>query len=166
MKKGEKLGNLATFVKALESGDIHKFSPNNFISRLRLQKYVYLARSFGFDFDYNYNLYLRGPYSPDLAEDYFQLEEKRVELDLSIPADKFDRFATLVKGKDHRWLEIASTILFIWKSNTNWRERYAEPLSDLKTFVIDRTSNIKSHAGKPFIKDVFEELEKAGLLEN
>lgn len=164
--KEEKLRNLAAFVNILEKSAIHKFNPDDFISRLRLQKYVYLARFFGFDLDYKYNLYLRGPYSPDLAEGYYQLEDRSEWADSSIPAIKFDKFAKLVRGKDHRWLEIASTIHFIWESNRNWRERYTEPCKDLKTFAINRTSDIKSHVGKRFIESVFKELENASLLKN
>jgi uncharacterized protein YwgA len=154
--KKEKLRNLTAFVNTLEKSGIHKFNLDDFISRLRLQKYVYLARFFGFDLGYVYNLYLRGPYSPGLAEDYYRLKEKGERADLLIPAINFDKFAKLVRGKDHRWLEIASTIHFIWESNRNWRERYSEPCKDLKTFVINRTSDIKSHVGKRFIEGVFE----------
>jgi Uncharacterized conserved protein len=164
--KEEKLRNLVAFVNMLERSGIHKFNPDNFISRLRLQKYVYLARFFGFDLGYVYNLYLRGPYSPDLAEDYYRLKERSKWEDLLIPIINFDKFAKLVRGKDHRWLEIATTIHFVWESNRNWRERYRKPFKDLKTFVINRTSDIKSHVGKRFIEGVFVELEKAGLLEN
>ncbi|RZN34949.1 MAG: hypothetical protein EFT35_08865 [Methanophagales archaeon ANME-1-THS] len=163
--KEEKIGNLAAFVNILERSGIHKFNPEDFISRLRMQKYVYLARFFGFDLGYEYNLYLRGPYSPALAEDYYRLKEKSERVDLSFFGN-FDKFAKLVRGKDHRWLEIASTIHFIWENNRNCRERYREPCKDLKAFVINRTSDMKSHVGRPFIEGVFEELEKAALLKN
>jgi uncharacterized protein YwgA len=164
--KEEKLRNLAAFVNILENSGIHKFNPDDFISRLRMQKYVYLSSFLGFDLGYEYNLYLRGPYSPALAEDYYRLKEGSKWAKLPIPVVNFDKFAKLVRGKDHRWLEIASTILFIWESNRNWRERYKEPCKDLKTFVINRTSDMKSHVGKRFIEGVFGELEKAGLVRN
>lgn len=167
-KAKEELRNLAAFVNMLEKSGIYKFNPDKFISRLRMQKYVYLAKLFGCDLGYEYNLYLRGPYSPGLAEDYYQL--RKCEYMSILPPESFpnfDKFAKLVKGKNHEWLEIASTILFMWESNINWQERYSEkPCIDLKTFVINRTSDIKSHVGKCFIEGVFEELKKAGLLKN
>ncbi len=164
--KEEKLRNLAAFVNILEKSAIHKFNPDDFISRLRLQKYVYLARFFGFDLSYKYNLYLRGPYSPGLAEDYYRLKERSEWADSSIPVINFDKFAKLVRGKDHRWLEIASTINFIWETNRSLRERYGWSREELKTFAIKRTGDVKSHVGKRFIEGVFEELEKASLLKN
>jgi len=164
--KEEKLRNLATFVNILEKSAIHKFNLDDFISRLRMQKYVYLARFFGFDLGYRYNLYLRGPYSPDLAEDYYQLKDRGEWADSSIPAIKFDKFARLVREKDHGWLEIATTIHFIWESNRSLREKYGLSREELKTFAIKRTGDVKSHVGKRFIEGVFEELEKASLLKN
>lgn len=165
--KEERFRKLIAFVNTLEKEGVHKFDPDNFISRLSMQKYVYFARLFGFDLEYEYNLYLWGPYSPALAEDYYQLKKRSKRTDLPIPKGDFNKFAELIRGKDHTWLEIASTIHFIWENNRDWRERYrVKPRKDLKTFVIDRTSDIKSHVGKHFIEGVFEELEKADLLKN
>ncbi|GEM_PF-3158616 len=44
--KEEKFRKLAAFVNILENSGIHKFNPDDFISRLRMQKYVYLASLF------------------------------------------------------------------------------------------------------------------------
>ncbi len=155
--------DLSVFIGMLEECNIHRFNPDKFISRLRLQKYVYLANFFGIDLGYSYNLYLRGPYSPDLAEDYYSLTEMdKVEREVERAIPNFDEFANFVRGKDHKWLEIASTILFIWEKN-NMRKGW-ENEEELKTFIINRTSDIKSRVGKPFVKRVFRELENAGLL--
>ena len=43
--------------------------------RMRIQKAIYLAQVFGADFGYRYNWYLKGPYSPSLAADYYELDE-------------------------------------------------------------------------------------------
>lgn len=151
---------LHAFINMLENSKIHEFNSDDFISRLRMQKYVYLARFFDIDLGYKYNLYLRGPYSPSLAEDYYNLTGMDKVADIiSIP--NFGKFADLVKGKDYKWLEIASTILFIWENNM--RKAWSGE-DELKTFVISRTSDIKSHAGRPFVEGVFRELKKAGLL--
>lgn len=164
--KEERIKKVAAFANALEKSNIHKFDLDNFISRLRMQKYVYLAGFFGLNFGYVYNLYLRGPYSSDLAEDYYRLKELGEVENLSIFGDNFEIFAKLVKGKDHIWLEIASTIKFIWERNRRLRLRYKWSREELANFAIKRTTDIKSHVGKSFIKDVYEELEKAGLLTN
>jgi len=57
----------------LGSGKLH-----NFRERLRTQKIHYLAQEFGVSPVYCYNLYLRGPYSPQLAHDIFRLKESKV----------------------------------------------------------------------------------------
>lgn len=143
---------LVAFVKMLNDRGIHKFNVNNFYSRLRLQKYVYLAKFFGFEHEYFYNLYLRGPYSSQLADDYYKLTDIDKWKELPEVGFNPERFIELVRGKDHNWLEIATTILFLWKM-------YKVP-----DRVIERTWNIKSHIGIPYIKIVFNELKDANLL--
>jgi len=43
--------------------------------RLRLQKAVYLTQALGLNLGYHYSWYLRGPYSPSLTQDYYQLAD-------------------------------------------------------------------------------------------
>lgn len=43
--------------------------------RIRVQKAIYLAQAAGADLGYDYNWYLHGPYSPELANDYYKLSE-------------------------------------------------------------------------------------------
>lgn len=43
------------------------------INRLKLQKYVYLAQTcLDNEFGYEYNMYNNGPYSPELANYYYE----------------------------------------------------------------------------------------------
>ncbi len=49
---------------------------NNFQARKDFQKAVLLGQSLsGVDLGYRFNWYLHGPYSPELARDYYQLAE-------------------------------------------------------------------------------------------
>jgi len=41
-------------------------------SRLQMQKSIYLAQAAGLDLGYRFNWYVRGPYSPNLADDYYE----------------------------------------------------------------------------------------------
>ncbi|WP_322073098.1 hypothetical protein [Burkholderia cepacia] len=41
--------------------------------RMALQKVVYLGQIFGADLGYRYSWYVRGPYSPNLTQDYYAL---------------------------------------------------------------------------------------------
>ena len=70
---------LKSFISFLESSGIFEFDVEDFESRLRLQKYVYLAKIFGFDLGYLFNLYIYGPYSSELANDYYSLKDKQSE---------------------------------------------------------------------------------------
>jgi uncharacterized protein YwgA len=49
------------------------FTKDRFKGRVRIQKVVFLLKSLGQPeaMDYNYNLYVNGPYSTDLAKDYY-----------------------------------------------------------------------------------------------
>ncbi len=44
--------------------------------RVTLQKAIYLAQAAGIPLRYRYNWYVMGPYSPDLARDYYALHEQ------------------------------------------------------------------------------------------
>ena len=56
----------------LEALDV-PVEPTTFPNRLLLQKATYLAQAFGVRLGYRYNWYLKGPYSPELTRDYFEL---------------------------------------------------------------------------------------------
>lgn len=67
-----------------------------FRSRLILQKFVYLMQEFGFDLGYPFGWYIRGPYSPSLADDAFRHLEvfypwyENVIRELGLPLKKED----------------------------------------------------------------------------
>jgi uncharacterized protein YwgA len=102
---------LASFLKALDEVGIICFNKKRFDHRLKLQKYVYIARNLGFKAPYNYSLYIHGPYSSSLADDYYAIDDFKdknsIELD--------ERFVKLVRDKSEKWLELASTIIMIRK---------------------------------------------------
>ncbi|MCA9162489.1 MAG: hypothetical protein R3C99_23825 [Pirellulaceae bacterium] len=58
------------------SGDV-----SDFASRLILQKTVYLIEEAGIKLSYPFNWYLRGPYSPALTRDLFDLASNREDID-------------------------------------------------------------------------------------
>jgi uncharacterized protein YwgA len=139
---------LSSFVKFLSEAGF-RFDLEDFDSRLKLQKYVFLARKFGLDLGYKFSMYIRGPYSPDLAQDYYNLPKRGADI-----PDSFDRkgFLELVKGKDRAWLEAAATILMIY-----------EDTSDL-SWAIERTSELKPWISKERIEEIARDLDNAGLI--
>jgi uncharacterized protein YwgA len=141
----ERLAKLAGFIKALEDIGFN-FNVNRFNHRLKLQKYVYLARRYGIDLGYYYNLYIRGPYSPELANDYYSIKEGMPRKNVDPPKD----FFRLVKGKSERWLELAATLVMI-------KERYPD-ISDEE--MIDLVIKNKPFATTEELKDILKKLKK------
>lgn len=102
-------------LKRLGSGKVDSFS-----ERLRTQKTHYLAQACGIVPAYPYNLYLRGPYSPALADDLISISKENNDADKTkfIPDELNQRFQTLkgaIKGKTARDLEVAITLHWFLK---------------------------------------------------
>lgn len=104
----ERKENLAKIVNSLKKVGFD-FKVNYFNNRLKLQKYIFLLRRYGIDLGYSYNYYIRGPYSPELADDYYNLPE--VDGELELPED----FLRLIKDKSERWLELASSLVMVFE---------------------------------------------------
>ena len=95
---------LASSLNALHTNEILTFDKNRFNHRLKVQKYVYLARCFGIRTSYTYSLYIHGPYAPSLAHDYYAIDNYRDNAPLNLD----ENFVKLVKGKSEEWLELGS----------------------------------------------------------
>lgn len=149
--------NLGSFIRYLENEGLLTFdvigeTEEHFENRLKLQKYVYLASYFGLDMDYRYSMYLRGPYSRALAEDYYTLGNNGFESH-ALPDDfGHDMFMDFVGGKNSEWLEIAATMLALNKSFKD------------KNCLLERTINMKGRFGREIIESVMEELERKEML--
>jgi uncharacterized protein YwgA len=154
---------LASFIELLKDNGLLAFDVlgndrENFVNRLKIQKYVFIAtKCFNLDFGYSYSLYRYGPYSPTLAEDYYELAEnpKIFEHDTNDPLpEKFDvnGFMELVSDEDENWLEIASTLL----------DQVSET-SDVNE-LINRVSDIKVDYSPEYIASVLEDLVNHKLI--
>jgi len=127
-------------------------------SRIKIQKLSYLAQLFDADFEYDYNMYVHGPYSPALAQDYYDEEFKQTEGNIPGELD-FANFLDLVEGKSKQWLELATTI---HKLYSNYKGFYAEEELDAK--VISAAAE-KKNTRESKTEAVYAELSHAGLLE-
>lgn len=134
-------------------------SEEGFINRLKLQKYIYLAQtSLNNNFGYEFSIYRNGPYSPGLANYYYEeLDFNRipylVEMDEWNNDEKFTkRFLTLFDGKEPGWLEVASTLI----DSTFYFESEQESL--------DNVYAIKSRYGRDYINRVWDELKHKDLV--
>jgi len=141
---------LASFLKTLEGKGILSFNKNLFNNRLKLQKYVFIAKKFGLRLPYNYSLYIRGPYSSSLADDYYEIQDYHD----SDTIEMNDDFFRLVKNKSEVWLELAATLLMI-------RERYGS-INDER--LVDLVKSVKPHAQKDELRKIISLLKKYNCL--
>lgn len=126
-------------------------SEDGFVTRFRIQKYAYLADKCGLDHGHRYSMYRHGPYSPTLARLYYDMDATKED---SAPLPRsfdLERFATITKGRDNKWLEIATTLLD--------QERPGRTEQEL----LEHVEVIKSWVGPQYIKGILEDLKGYGL---
>ncbi len=157
-----KLQNFIEFLhqnKMITIHDLLRDDEIGLVNRLKLQKYVYLAQtSLKNNFGYEYNIYNNGPYSPELANYYYEkMDLQATSLDLNKTEWTFDndfsqRFLELFKDKDVNWLEVATTLI----DSTNYCENEQESL--------DQVYAIKSKYSSSFIDSTLDELKEKSLV--
>ncbi len=159
----ERLKILKVFLEALRKSIDFKFNVNSFDHRLKLQKLVYIAKSLGVPkLEYDFNLYLRGPYSPELADDYYNLVESvgicEDEVETLLSNEAFRKFAELVNGKDGLWLEIAATLIELKKVVDDLVRRELAK-GDKDELLINLTINRKPFARREYVGEVLDKLK-------
>jgi len=125
-----------------------------FVSRLRLQKAAYLLKRMGVEpfTKYSFTIYLRGPYSPELAKEYYgEVGEEKEKP--GITAEKLELLKWFVEH-DEKWLEIASSILSIL-------EDYPDISYD-ELFSLLRMS--KPWITREKLDEIYRELEERSLV--
>jgi uncharacterized protein YwgA len=154
------MNDLALFIHKLEDNGLLTFdiigdSDEHFNNRLKIQKYVYLAKYFGLDLGYNFDMYLHGPYSSRLTSNYYDIARTNTNLKSKGNLDNNFRekeFFNYVRDKDKEWLEVASTLLEL-------SDHYSD-----KESLIEKTLNAKPHIKKNKVNEIVIELEKSNLL--
>ena len=63
----------SSLIVAISKAMNRNLNKNRFNDRLLMQKGCYILNSWGFGPMYRYGLYIRGPYSSELADDYFEM---------------------------------------------------------------------------------------------
>ena len=104
-------GNLIAAVSKAMGRDLDK---NVFNDRLMMQNGCYILNSWGYGPKYRYALYIRGPYSLELADDY----NKMVDIDGStdVPVDSIDRLSNIV-NIGVGYTEAYATVLLVKNNN-------------------------------------------------
>jgi len=125
-------------------------------TRIKIQKFVYFAQAcFGLNFDYRHTLYIYGPYSPTLANDYFRIRDiKDVPPGKQGIWEREKEFLDFAENhNDVDWLEISSTLVYLHKA-------YKVPVEGL----IDYAERVKRKFPRQQIEDVRFEIQRAGFI--
>lgn len=123
----------------------HKLDVDKFDDRLMMQKGCFLLNHMGASPSYSFNMYIRGPYSSELADDNFEINRNRIPLDgTDVDADMIGRLSAIF-GKGIPYTEAYATLVLAKKYNPRI------PAEKVKDMVIGM---------KPHLK---EEIEEASL---
>lgn len=105
---------------------------DTFDNRIICQKKIYLLQSLGTDLGYSYNWYVRGPYSPALANyvytnidllentsfDNYKISdnvEKNIEIVNGLQSEKLSELSMA------SWYELLASLLYIEKNRDSWK---------------------------------------------
>lgn len=115
--------------------------------RLVLQKVALLGQEIGVPLDYTYNWYVKGPYSPSLTEDYFELQGYEAEDSTFNFNETFkDRLDTLkdmiylhkIEGSESvlpKWVEALASIAFLVNKSFKTKEQALNILEEKKPHI-------------------------------
>lgn len=140
---------------------IGNFEPINFEidfnERLILQKTIYLMQSFNLFIGYHFNWYLRGPYSPVLTKDAFELIHEYEELPTvhfvdAMAEERFINFMSFIKDHitDEYWLEAIASIHYLY------HRRVAKNKDDIFRTIRNKMSKLKRSDFNKFWDDLHE----------
>ena len=159
MDLSELVGILTQFSK----GTGKKFGAENFYSRLRTQKSIYLLQAVGNPLvkGYRFSLYHYGPYSPSLAKDYYKIMEKRIA---PTPVSIGLKDMSFIKGCNQEGvnlLEAVATLHLVYDSNRIRAADGSEGLS--KGEAMERALDLKPKLSN-FYERAWDVLDSAGLI--
>lgn len=140
---------LVSYLKAIGIS----MNPATFDGRVRIQKFAYMiTKIMPGTLHYNFNFYLLGPYSTDLAKDYYHL---KVENGYNLNQNELKNMDRIKELKDESTLEleIIASLLSIRESKCS--EEEAEY----------RLMKIKPYLKLPDIEKAAEKAKKLGLID-
>lgn len=129
--------------------DITKDNPDGFHTRFRIQKCMFVAQHLGLYAGYEYTKYRYGPYSPSLADDYYDFAEGKPDTSKEFDFANFAKITTcrdIMKHHDNDWLEIATILIHSSTSKTD------------RDSLIEYVEYIKYSYPKKYIESVFDDL--------
>jgi len=161
--------SFSKLIRALEHLGI-PLNVDDFESRIRVQKVAYILEFMGVNLGYLFNLYVHGPYSPQLALDYYHCKEGSIgeELNCELSKEEKDvlkRIKKVVKPyTKSEILEGMSTILYLIKEGKIKEPDEAfEILKELKPNLTEKDITLSINGAKMLLFDktkVTEEMKK------
>lgn len=142
----------------LDFNDLENFYfkiKNDFSFRMKVQKFVYIAKYYGWNHNYPYSMYIRGPYSSLLSDDYYNPDIINWE-PLKIREFNLDEFKKFIKEKSIEYLEAVSTLLFLKNSNNNLSYES----------LINEVSTIKPYIDKNIISNALNDISAININKN
>lgn len=133
------------------------FETSGIDDRVKIQKAVYIGKAAGFDLGYPYGWYLKGPYSPELTRDYYNLSRAIVlgdkEYEKYDLQDDLSQKLIRIKGlmtpheksiSQADWLELVASILYCKNENNFNYIETKKYLTNEKKHLIDYYDNAVS----------------------
>jgi len=109
--------NVRKLFAAVAAAIGHDLNIEKFDDRLSLQKGCYILNSWGYGPDYKFNMYIHGPYSSSLADEYYKIGDITFT-ETDIPADAVENLHKIF-DKGLQYVEAYATLLMIRDNSPN-----------------------------------------------
>ena len=129
---------------------------DKFELRLKIQKLIFFLKKIDKDLDYPYSMYIHGPYSPQLADDYFSITDDEINNVENNLDENEIKMVEYLNNKDPLWLEIASTLKFLIDMNYNDEEAIN------KVIVLKNDILNANNKDSQYIKQILQEIKEIG----
>jgi len=101
-------------------------------------------------------MYIHGPYSPQLADDYFSITDDEINNVENNLDENEIKMVEYLNNKDPLWLEIASTLKFLIDMNYNDEEAIN------KVIVLKNDILNAKNKDSQYIKQILQEIKEIG----
>ena len=106
--------NPSSLIVAISKALDRSLNKGRFNDRLLMQKGCYILNRWGYGPEYKYSLYIRGPYSSELADDYYEL--RYIGDTTDVPEDKISELSAIMK-KGVEYTEAYATVMLVKENN-------------------------------------------------
>ncbi len=150
---------LAGFLKFMGL-DLEKIVKGRIENRIKAQKFVYFGEKLEVPLGYDFDIYLYGPYSSKLADDYYNISREEWEAGTIDLSEGEKRTLHYLKEKDALFMEVAATFDSLKSANNKVsNDRLIDMISSIKTNRLKEKGK-----NKVYMEMVVKELSQHELL--